>query len=226
MNKFLTIISSLLVLTTGITSVSCNKSLSNTITDNTDKIDRNVSNSNSSSSKEQHNPKINEEPKDKNKIDKTLSEFENKLDQLIKNKEFEHVKNLAFELIFKNSLSLLEKQAEKKIHEINEKILKLFNESNFDQIKAEITTLISNSFNNSKVTDQQRKEITELLDQVSLENKEKILLKINELFAKVTRSEFQEYQNKLINEIEQLITNKQYEKLKEKILSLANKKTN
>ncbi|QVJ96710.1 hypothetical protein I7634_02070 [Mycoplasma mycoides subsp. capri] len=226
MNKFLTIISSLLVLTTGITSVSCNKSLSNTKTDNTNKIDKNISNNNSSIENKQDNPKINEEPKDKNKKDKTLSEFENRLDQLIKNKEFEHVKNLAFELIFKNSLSLLEKQAEKKIREINEKILKLFSESNFDQIKAEITTLISNSFNNSKVTYQQRKEITELLDQVSLENKEKILLKINELFAKVTRSEFQEYQNKLINEIEQLITNKQYEKLKEKILSLANKKTN
>ncbi|EXU60397.1 hypothetical protein [Mycoplasma mycoides] len=226
MNKFLTIISSLLVLTTGITSVSCNKPVSNTKTNNTNKTDKNISNSNSSSSKEQHNPKINIEPNDKNKIDKTLSEFENRLDQLIKNKEFGQVKSLAFELIFKNYLSPLERQTEKKIREINEKILKLFSESNFNQIKAEITILISNSFNNNKVTDQQRKEITELLDQVSLENKEKILLKINEVFAKVTRSEIQEYQNKLINEIEQLIANKQYEKLKEKTLSLANKKTN
>ncbi|WFQ93558.1 lipoprotein [Mycoplasma feriruminatoris] len=234
MKKFLTILNSIAALFVTIATISCKKPNVSTInkTRNNDNVPNNIISRNEkdlrsddSSKMNDRSTKLDNNSDKKNKQEDITNEFKEQISKMIKSREFEQIKNLAQQFIYQNSLNLLERQAEKKIKELNERILKLFSESNFDQIRTEIAILISNNFNNNKVTEQERKNITELLDQVSEENKDKILTKINELFANIFRNEFKEHQDKLTNEINKLIDNQEYDKLTEKLLSLANKKS-
>ncbi|QVJ95834.1 hypothetical protein [Mycoplasma mycoides] len=237
MKKILSILTSLTVLTSSLLMISCSNNSANMKDDKKQKdikkedndskdeknksIDNNKTIIDNNSFKSDHNKKQPE-----SKEEKISPDIKQKIQEIQKNVDSKQdylIKNLASEIVHKYLWNLFAKQTDKKISALNNKILKLFNESKIDDIKIEINTLFSESFSvNQKITEKEKQEITDLLKDIKIENKEQIIAKINSLLIKISTNEFNKEQEQLTNEINKLLSQKQYEQIKRKLIDLVN----
>ncbi|QVK07224.1 hypothetical protein [Mycoplasma mycoides] len=233
MKKILSILTSLTVLTSSLLIISCSNNSTNMKDDKKQKdikkedndskdeknksIDNNKTIIDNDSFKSDHNKKQPE-----SKEEKISPDIKQKIQEIQKNvdsKQDHLIKNLTSEIVHKYLWNSFVKQTDKKLSELNNKILKLFNESKIDDIKIEINTLLSESFSvNQKITEKQ--EITDLLKEIKIENKEQIIAKINSLLIKISKNEFNKEQEELRNEINKLLSQKQYEQVKRKLIDV------
>ncbi|SRX66412.1 hypothetical protein [Mycoplasma mycoides] len=116
-----------------------------------------------------------------------------------------------------------QKQSLEQLTNLENKISKLFDESKFDDVKTEITLLFSNSLENSNANDIEVKKLKELLDKVSKENKKVILETTIELLGKKISNEFEQELKTRINEINSLLTKKDYDSIKTKLFDIVDK---
>ncbi|QVK07223.1 hypothetical protein [Mycoplasma mycoides] len=143
---------------------------------------------------------------------------------LISKKDKEKIKSYSLELIDKMLKKSFEKDGKKRIAELDDKILKLFSKSEFDQIKTEINLLFSEVYDNSSDTgDVIKKKITDLLSKVDKKNKEDILEITNTLLSEILQREFNKELKKNSSEIEELLNSDSFDKLKEKLFDLIKK---
>ncbi|QVK06349.1 lipoprotein [Mycoplasma mycoides] len=223
MKKILTLLSFITVLSSSIIVVSCKvdkteqkiKEKEN----KTDSKDKDKSSNNSNSS-EQELPK--DQPitkKDKNeKIDSFAEQIKKEVEENISNMNKDKIKNYAAGIIDKMLKTSFQKDGQKRISELEEKISRLFAESNFDQIKTEINLLFSQAYEKSDLSlENVKKQITDILSKVDKKNKEDISEIANELLAKILEKQFNEESNKRNSEIEKLLNSNSFDKVKEKL---------
>ncbi|QVK02333.1 hypothetical protein I7636_01875 [Mycoplasma mycoides subsp. capri] len=235
MKKILSILTSLTVLTSSLLIISCSNNITNMKYDKKQKdikkedndskdeknksIDNNKTIIDNDSFKSDHNKKQPE-----SKEEKISPDIKQKIQEIQKNvdsKQEHLIKNLTSEIVHKYLWNSFVKQTDKKLLELNNKILKLFNESKIDDIKIEINTLLSESFSvNQKIIEKEKQEITDLLKDIKIENKEQIIAKINSLLIKISTNKFNKEQQQLTNEINKLLSQKQYEQVKRKLIDL------
>ncbi|UZK63908.1 hypothetical protein MNF30_02995 [Mycoplasma mycoides subsp. capri] len=241
MKKYISILSCLTILSSSLVVISCkyadsniknNEKQNNINKENNSKkdetskslsnekitFDKNPTSSNNLSNQ---NRSVDELKEIKEKVSPEIKQKIQDIETIIKNKQDQLINNLTNELVYKYLLNSFAKEIDKKIVELNTKILKLFDESNLDDIKIKINSLFSESLDDKqKVTDKEKQEITNLLKDVKLENKDKILEKINALLIKISTSEFNKKQEKITNEINQLLLQKEYEQVKKRLIDL------
>ncbi|WP_434323523.1 hypothetical protein [Mycoplasma capricolum] len=158
------------------------------------------------------------------KTDKFVSTLKNQIEDFIKNKEDEKIKNLATEIVVKKIQKTFNIDAFKKISDLNTEITRAFEKSHSEDLKTQITLIISNSFiSEYKFSQEQIKKITELLTQANKDNKEKVLKTFNELVTEILTKQFEEEIKKITSEIDTLISNKKYEDVKNKLIEFIKK---
>ncbi|WP_107670229.1 hypothetical protein [Mycoplasma leachii] len=89
------------------------------------------------------------------------------------------------------------KDAQKRILELEEKILKIFNESDFDQIKKEIILLFSEVYEESDPSSENvKKKISDILSRVDKKNRRDIPEIVNDLLSEILEKQFNEEKRK------------------------------
>ncbi|WP_434335629.1 hypothetical protein V2P56_02435 [Mycoplasma capricolum subsp. capricolum] len=158
------------------------------------------------------------------KTDKFVSTLKNQIEDFIKNKEDEKIKNLATEIIVKKTQKTFDVDAFKKISDLDTEITRAFEKSGSEDLKTQITLIISNSFiSEYKFSQEQIKKMTELLTQANKDSKEKVLKTFNELVTEILTKQFEEEIKKITSEIDTLISNKKYEDVKNKLIEFIKK---
>ncbi|QVK07220.1 lipoprotein [Mycoplasma mycoides] len=228
MKKILTLLSFITVLSSSIIVVSCK-------VDKTEQKIKEKENetgskdkdqpSNNSNSSEQELPKDQPNTKeDKNeKIDSFAEQIKKEVKEVLDTKESSKILESAAGLISKFLQRSSQKQSLEQLTNLENKISKLFDESKFDDVKAEITVLFSDSLENSNANGNEAQKLKELLDKVSKENKESILEAIRELLGKKISNEFEQELKTKINEINSLLTKKDYDSIKTKLFDIVDK---
>ncbi|ACU78876.1 putative liporotein [synthetic Mycoplasma mycoides JCVI-syn1.0] len=230
MKKILTLLSFITVLSSSLIVVSCK-------TDNTNQKIKEKENKTDSNKKETETPNNNLNPsekelpkdqpntkEDKNeKIDDFAEKIKKELKEVLDTKESSKILESASGLISKFLQRSSQKQSLEQLTNLENKISKLFDESKFDDVKTEITLLFSNSLENSNANDIEVKKLKELLDKVSKENKKVILETTIELLGKKISNEFEQELKTRINEINSLLTKKDYDSIKTKLFDIVDK---
>ncbi|WFQ90229.1 hypothetical protein [Mycoplasma feriruminatoris] len=170
-------------------------------------------------------PMIGEKEKEK-KIDEFAGKIKTELEEIILKKEKDKIKNYAHNLTDKILEKTFEQKAQKRMSELDDKISSLFSKSNFDQIKAEITLLFSEIYSTTSTSSENnRKNLTELLSKVDKKDKETIWEIINVLLNDILKSEFDEEKKKIDSEVEELLKKDSFGELKEKLFNLLKQAT-
>ncbi|QVJ96708.1 lipoprotein [Mycoplasma mycoides subsp. capri] len=228
MKKILTLLSFITAFSSSIIVVSCKTDNTNqkikekeNKTDSKDK-DKPSNNSNSSEQELPKDQPITKEQKDE-KIDSFAEQIKKEIKEVLDTKESSKILGYSASLISKFLQRSSQKQSLEQLTNLENKISKLFDESKFDDVKTEITLLFSNSLENSNANGNEAQKLKELLDKVSKENKESILEAIRELLGKKISNEFEQELKTKINEINSLLTKKDYDSIKTKLFDIVDK---
>ncbi|CBW54148.1 Hypothetical protein, predicted lipoprotein [Mycoplasma mycoides subsp. capri LC str. 95010] len=232
MKKILTLLSFITALSSSIIVVSCK-------TDNTNQKIKEKDNKNDSNQKPKElekpngslNPSEQVLPKDQpitkedknEKIDSFAEQIKKEVKEVLDTKESSKILGYSASLISKFLQRSSQKQSLEQLTNLENKISKLFDESKFDDVKTEITVLFSDSLENSNANGNEAQKLKELLDKVSKENKESILEAIRELLGKKISNEFEQELKTKINEINSLLTKKDYDSIKTKLFDIVDK---
>ncbi|QVK03132.1 lipoprotein [Mycoplasma mycoides] len=230
MKKILTLLSFITVLSSSLIVVSCKvdkteqkiKEKENKADSNKKETDKPSNNSNSS---EQELPKdqANTKEQKNEKIDDFAEQIKKEVKEVLDTKESSKILGYSAGLISKFLQKSSQKQSLEQLTNLENKISKLFDESKFDDVKAEITVLFSDSLENSNANGNEAQKLKELLDKVSKENKESILEDIRELLGKKISNEYEQELKTKINEINSLLTKKDYDSIKTKLFDIVDK---
>ncbi|MDP4040067.1 lipoprotein [Mycoplasma mycoides] len=228
MKKILTLLSFITALSSSLIVISCKTdNTSQKIKEKENKTDSKETDkpSNNSNSSEQELPKDQPNTKeDKNeKIDSFAEQIKKEVKEVLDTKESSKILEYSASLISKFLQRSSQKQSLKQLTNLESKISKLFDESKFDDVKTEITVLFSDSLENSNANGNEAQKLKELLDKVSKENKESILEAIRELLGKKISNEFEQELKTKINEINSLLTKKDYDRIKTKLFDIVDK---
>ncbi|UZK63909.1 lipoprotein [Mycoplasma mycoides subsp. capri] len=225
MKKIIPMLSFITVLSSSLIVVSCK-------TDNTNQKIKEKDNKTETKEIEQKTPNSNSNPSQKDlskdqpitkeqkdeKIDDFAEKIKKEIEENISKKNKEKIKDYASGIIDKMLKTSFQKDGQKRILELEEKISKLFTESNFDQIKTEINLLFSEAYeNNDLFSENVKKKITDILSKVDKKNKKDISEIVNELLAKILEKQFNEESKKRSSEIEKLLNSDSFDKIKEKL---------
>ncbi|QVJ95832.1 lipoprotein [Mycoplasma mycoides] len=230
MKKILTLLSFITALSSSIIVVSCK-------VDKTEQKIKEKENENKTDSKEIDKPNNNLKPSDQElpkdqpntkeekneKIDDFAEKIKKEVKEILDTKESSKILESAAGLISKFLQRSSQKQSLEQLTNLENKISKLFDESKFDDVKTEITLLFSDSLENSNANDIEVKKLKELLDKVSKENKKTILETTIELLGKKISNEFEQELKTRINEINSLLTKKDYDSIKTKLFDIVDK---
>nr|VZR97899.1 hypothetical protein MF5295_00524 [Mycoplasma feriruminatoris] len=243
MKKILTILGFLTVLSSSLVIVACkaprteqkvknkednlnnNSSSSGNTKSNVDSKDKNISSNNNKPQEEQ--PPVSSMIGEK---EKKINEFAEKMklevEEFISKREKDKIKNYAFGLIDKILKKSLGEKGQKRISELDDKILLLLSKSDLDQIKAEINLLFSEIYGaNTTPLEDVKNKLTDLLSKVDKKEEDEILEIANKLLTEILQNEFNEEMKKISSEIEKLLENNNFSKLKEKIFNLIQEAT-
>ncbi|QVK03133.1 lipoprotein [Mycoplasma mycoides] len=225
MKKIIPILSFITALSSSLIVVSCKidntnqkiKEKDNKTESKETETKRPNSNSNSNEKELQKDQPITKEQKDE-KIDTFAEKIKKEIEENISKKDKEKIKNYAAGIIDKMLKTSFQKDGQKRILELEEKISRLFTESNFDQIKTEINLLFSEAYEKSDLSSENvKKKITDILSKVDKKNKQDISEIVNDSLAKILEKQFNEESKKKISEIEELLNGDSLDKLKEKL---------
>ncbi|WFQ94401.1 hypothetical protein [Mycoplasma feriruminatoris] len=243
MKKFLTILGFLTVLSSSLVVVACktpgteqknnkdNEKLNNK-NDKLDKKDNKTENINTLNDKDSPQadqphttPMVSEKEKEK-KIDEVAKKLKAEIEDIVSKKEKEKIKNYAFGFVEQTLRKTFEQKGKERISKLDSEILDLFSKSNFDQIKVQINLLFSEIHsNNSNSSQNIRVKITDLLSGIEKKEKEEILEIANNFLIEILQNEFNLEKKKINDEIEKLLKDNSFDKLKEKLFSLLKQAT-
>nr|VZR97903.1 hypothetical protein MF5295_00526 [Mycoplasma feriruminatoris] len=182
----------------------------------------NHNNSGENSSAEQ--PQADESPKEEKELNNKTVEYKQKIDKLISEKDNSQIIVFFKDLYSEITQDEFNKVNSKKTTEANNKIISLFNENNSENLKSKIDNFINEVFGNDfKWNENDKKKLGELLKQTSNEQKDNVLEKIDQLFLDITGRKTNENAKNAAEEIEYLLTQKQYDEVKQKMYELVDK---
>ncbi|QVK02331.1 lipoprotein [Mycoplasma mycoides subsp. capri] len=228
MKKILTLLSFITVLSSSIIVVSCKvDKIEQKIKEKENKTDSKEKDkpSNNSNSSEQELPK--DQPTTKKEKDEKIDTFAEKIKKEIKEildkKDNSKILEYASGLISKFLQRSSQKQSFEKLTSLESKISKLFDKSDFNEIKKQIILLFSDSLENNNAIGNEGQKLKQLLDKVTKENKNLILETTRDLLGKKISNEFEQELKARINEINSLLTEKKYNSVKTKLFDMVDK---
>ncbi|WFQ91875.1 hypothetical protein MFERI14815_00488 [Mycoplasma feriruminatoris] len=168
-------------------------------------------------------------PKDEEPFKKeseNIKKHKQEVDEIISKMDHEKI-----EYLFKEyNSNLIQNEFDNKMNKISSlisDIFKLFDKYRPEELKTQISDLINqNSKGNYTWNEECKKKLDEILKQISKEEKNTIVNKIEELFFTLLNNESENKRKNLNNELDQLLKSKQYEKIKEKLYGMLEKSKN
>lgn len=186
----------------------------------------NKSESNHNSSDNHSNKMQNDEPTENNMNLDSLSEEKKRISNLLKDlTKIDQIKTIAEELIYRKQYLINKKNKVEEWNKYQNKILSLFKEKKFDQVKEELLKLLKETIeivSNKKSFEEKIKTYENI--GITVELKDGLLLEFK-LFFETKFSINQEKEttltiSKFLEEIEQLISQKNHSELKNKLFEL------
>lgn len=160
------------------------------------------------------------------KESENIKKLKHEVDEIISKKNDGKIRYLFKEL---NS-NLIQNEYDHKVSKISSlisDIFKLFDKYESEKLKTQINDLINkNSDGNYNWNQEYKQKLDEILKQISKEEKNTIVDKIEQLFFNLLDNESENKRNNLDNELEQLLGNKQYNEIKEKLYKMIEKSKN
>ncbi|WFQ90227.1 hypothetical protein [Mycoplasma feriruminatoris] len=244
MKKFLTILGSLTILSSSFVLVSCvspksdkkiekndnsnknnisneesNSNLKNDSNHKTNSKDKNNSNSNNDDNLMKDEPSKNEKLSDeekKTKINDLVKKTKDEISKLIDSSDLNKLKEVIEAIISKNIQKVSESKQSKIDAEFNNNIKKWLGETSIENIQTEFLLFFNEFIDQSIVV----KNINKYKEIFSKKDKENIVRELQELFANTFREDLERMFNVITTEINKLLTDRQYDKLKEKLFKL------
>ncbi|WP_434323524.1 hypothetical protein [Mycoplasma capricolum] len=167
---------------------------------------------------------------EKDKEEKT-NQFASKLkiqvEEMIKKMKDDEIIILSTELNSKIIESTFNNEASRKIADLNNRVAKLFEKPEINNLEVEINLLINDNFDEKQhFTDKEKKKIKEILTNATTkakDNKDKIITDIDQLFTDLLTNEFQKKLKESTDQLKILLSKKEYEKVKEELFKLVDK---
>ncbi|WP_434328974.1 hypothetical protein [Mycoplasma capricolum] len=167
---------------------------------------------------------------EKDKEEKT-NQFASKLkiqvEEMIKKMKDDEIIILSTELNSKIIESTFNNEASRKIADLNNRVAKLFEKPEINNLEVEINLLINDNFDEKQhFTDKEKKKIKEILTNATTkakDNKDKIITDIDQLFTDLLTNEFQKKLKESTDQLKILLSKKEYKKVKEELFKLVDK---
>ncbi|WFQ93559.1 lipoprotein [Mycoplasma feriruminatoris] len=239
MKKILTLLSFITVLSSSFVLVSCkisntNQSINNKIDETKKEEEKSPSTKEKTNSDEQELPKDEPDSKSfdtieekKEKTDIFARGLKKELEDLLNKKEKESIMGFASKIISTYLQKSNQNKLFKDLSDLENEISKLFEDSNYDEIKTKLTVLFSEGYNSENDSSgKESKKIKDLLDKVEKKNKNSILEEMKDLFEKKVSKESEEESKNKTTKINNLLSKEQYDSVKNELFGLIDIITN